>query len=108
MSEEAEKAAKWDMLQESKAARSKFAALRQEAERVGKNLQWLGSVLGNLTWDLRITESSLVGRSSAVNTEFEIPLADLDRKRILALIEDLKETDQRIRTLRQRLEEAGL
>jgi hypothetical protein len=39
MDEQAEKAAKWDMLQELKAEQDRLALLRKEAERIGEALE---------------------------------------------------------------------
>ena len=108
MSEEAEKAAKWDMLQDLKAQKSSSGVLHERADKIGKSLENFGRVLQNSSWILTRTQTSIKGKATIVEArgaELEIPLSDLNADEICRLIDDIAETRQRIKTLQERLGE---
>jgi hypothetical protein len=96
-SEEAEKAAKWDMLQNLKKLRSHLAVLRDRAENIGKTLETFGTVLANPAWKFTVSEKEISGTATLIANArpFIIPRVYLDGEAIVSLIQEIEETEKR-------------
>jgi hypothetical protein len=109
MSEESEKAAKWDMVLQLKAERSSLSVLHNEAEKIGKELVRFGSVLANPSWTFEITETNIQGKGTILNAgDMTIPLESLDQEKICKLINDINETPSNIKRLEAHVKDAGI
>jgi hypothetical protein len=108
MTEEAEKAAKWDMLQELKRKKSHLAVLRDSLEKTGKSLQKFGLLLINPLWLFRREKEGIAGNHTTLSgpdCHFEIPLAHLNVEHITELLQDVAGTQEEIHALEERLRE---
>jgi hypothetical protein len=104
MTEEAEKATKWDMLVKLKSERSRLAALRDEAREIGQELSTFGSLLANPSWLFTVTQDAIEGVPTAAGgglNGVKIALSNLSagRRRICALLNDINETRAKMETL---------
>jgi hypothetical protein len=105
MSEESEKAAKWDMLVSLKKERAHLEVLFEQARDIGKNLERLGRLLGNAAWTFRVTGESIHGeRRDEESSTLETPLDFLNAEKITKLISDINETRSNILRLQKSTE----
>lgn len=109
-SEEAEKAAKWDMLQSLKQSRAHLAVLRDRAEKIGKVLEDFGTVLANPAWRFTISESEIVGETTLVSPVRPLifPRSYFDCEAIVNLIREIEETEKTVQTQSKAVAEVGI
>jgi hypothetical protein len=108
MTEESEKAAKWDMLMGLKAEQARLAVLREQAKKIGKDLQDFGAILSNPLRKFKIEPPVIEAMPTAVDAHRTIPLDSLNQEKVIALIKDIEETEGRISELMNRLKDAGI
>jgi len=106
MSEESEKAAKWDTLIQLKKEKSRLSSLYKQAEETGKELEDFGSVLKNRSWVFTVTENAIYGKGTVQDTgDRSIQFESLDGKKISSLINDINETQETIRRLQEHIKD---
>ena len=64
MTEEAEKAARFDMLVRLKRTKERLTVLRDQREKIGQALREFGAVLENASWEFVVQEGKIIGRST--------------------------------------------
>jgi hypothetical protein len=108
MSQQEENAAIGAMVKELKEEQTRLSGLQGQARSIGHHLANFGKLLSDPAWSFWVEESYIQGSSMDGRPMAVASLQSLDKERILALIKDLAETREKIRTLKEGLKEAGL
>jgi hypothetical protein len=95
MSSDEEMAVRGRMMTEFADAKRHMATLHAEAERIGKLIYYVGACI----------QHASPHHSAGITEEH---LAALDGPKVKSLLEDIKQTDEKINTLRERLTALGL
>ena len=98
VTEEAEKAKKWDMVERHGALKSHEAVLEDEIYQLGSAWVAMGEIFKNFSSYSIVPEAQQVKAydKTGINRTLiaELPLACLDSKRLLSLLEDLSKTQR--------------
>jgi hypothetical protein len=109
VSEEAEKAAKWDMREEYKRTKARLVTLENELRKIGDAWtgmgKWFKDPLG-ISFQANAQQITAVKAKSKITVE-AIPLEYLNADAIVRLINDLEETRKSKDDLEARLKDIG-
>jgi len=110
--EEAEKAAKWDMIVRRRKLAEHLAVLKDRAARVGRSLERFGAALRNDSWSFQVLESGIAGHSSPLAGvspgAVSISADELSFGGLAALLMDMAETRAELEKALRNLAEAGI
>jgi hypothetical protein len=110
--EEAEKAAKWDMVVRERELAQHLAVLKDRAAAVGRSLEGFGAALRNESWIFQVREGDIKGHSSPLAGVppgvVSISEDELTFGSMAALLLDIAETTAELERERRNLAEAGI
>ena len=98
MSDEAEKAAKYDMIVKLRKTREKLTVLRDQAKEIGKALEDFGMILANPSWKLKVEDAEIIGKAEQFrgvsSATLTIKRSYLSDDLIVRLILELESTEK--------------
>ena len=110
--EEAEKAAKWDMVVRQRKLAQHLAVLKDSAATIGRSLERFGVALRNESWSFQVGEGDIKGHSSPLAGVspgvVSISADELSFESVSALLVDIAETTAELERARRNLAEAGI
>jgi hypothetical protein len=100
VSEEAEKAARYDMMVALKRTQQHLATLRGQAKKIGEALANFGLVLANPSWRFEVQAEKIVGVSSpeAGRGTVTIPREYLNDGVVVSLIADIQRASEDLKS----------